>query len=487
MGYNRSVSIQPDTCYDALAARDPRFDGLFFVGVATTGIYCRPVCTARTPGRDRCSFYRTAVAAERAGFRACFVCRPELAPGTGDTPPVDAIARLVARATRWIDEGFLNNGTVDALASGLGVSARHLRRAMEQTLGVSPVQLAQSRRLALAKRLLQDTHLRHADIAFAAGFGSVRRFNAAFAKRFARTPRDVRGEPSGAADTGPLTLRLDYRPPYDWPHMLAFLAPRATPGVERVDGDTYLRVVSLDGASGVIRIRPHGRRDALQVEVSAPLIGSLMRLVARLRRQLDLDARPDVIVGCLSRDRLLAPALARRPGLRVPGGFDACETAVRAVLGQQVSVRGATTVAGRLVQRFGAPLAAPADGLTHRFPEAGVLAAADPAEIASLGMPRARAETVRAIAGAMAGVEDADDPISRLREIRGVGDWTAQYVAMRALRDPDAFPAGDLVIRRVLGGVTTAAARRMSARWRPWRAYAALALWAGAGAGDPDP
>lgn len=489
--------LDPDACHAALVARDARFDGLFFVGVATTGIYCRPICPARTPGRERCSFYRWAAAAERAGFRACLRCRPELAPGArglDEGAAVDAIARLVEHAAALIDEGFLNERGVDELAARLGVSARHLRRATEARLGVSPVELAQSRRLALAKLLLHDSRLGLTELAHASGFASVRRFNAAFRARFARAPSELRREHASAAAGPALRLRLDFREPHDFARLLAFLGARAIPGVEQVRADAYQRVVHLDGRTGLLRVARDARPGALRVELSPALSPVLMPLVARLRRVFDLDARPDQIARDLGRDPLLAPHLRRRPGLRVPGSFDDFEIAVRAVLGQQVSVRAATTLAGRLVARFGVALAdlatsdpttsdlSPSE-LTHRFPTAAELAARGPAELAAIGLPAARAATLHALARAFSGGplrEPPGDPerfAAVLRTIPGIGEWSAQYLVLRGLHHPDAFPAGDLVLRKALGGLGPRAVTARAEGWRPWRAYAAMHLW----------
>jgi AraC family transcriptional regulator of adaptative response / DNA-3-methyladenine glycosylase II len=474
-----------DACYAALAARDARFDGLFFVAVATTGIYCRPVCTARTPRRDRCSFYRSSAEAERAGYRACLRCRPELAPGHA---PVDAVPRLVAGAAALIDDGFLNEHGVDALADMLGVSARHLRRATEEQLGVSPVELAQSRRLALAKQLLHDTSLGLAELAHASGFASVRRFNALFRQRFGRAPSDLRRGPPAS---GPgLTLRLDLREPFDWPRLRGFLAARAIPGVEHVDGDTYRRIVHLGGHTGELGLRPGERRGTMHAEISLTLAPVLMPLVVRVRRLLDLDAHPERITDALAQDPTLAPLVRRRPGLRVPGAIDPFEMAARAILGQQVSVKAATTLAGRLAQRLGTPVDGMSDGLTHRFPTAAEVAARSVDELAQLGLPGTRAACLRAVAGAFVDgrlpgpLADPASFAATLCELPGIGDWTAQYLVLRALHHPDAFPAGDLVIRKALGGITQAAATRRAEAWRPWRAYATVHLWTAFSEGD---
>jgi len=488
-----------DARYEAMATRDPRFDGVFFVAVSTTGIYCRPICPARTPGRARCSFYETPVQAEAAGYRACFRCRPELAPGNAE---VDAVDQLVAAAAHRIAEGALNEASVDELAAELGVSARHLRRATEARLGVSPVALAQSRRLGLAKQLLQDTALSLTEIAFAAGFGSVRRFNAAFAEVMGSAPSRLRRTHAPEAAAGDaaavLTLRLDYRPPYEWAHVLRFLGARAIPGVEAVDGDAYRRVVREAGAVGVICVRRAAGRPALSLAVSPSLVPVLMPLVARVRRMFDLDARPDRIARVLGRDRTLAPLVDARPGLRVPGAIDSFEMAVRALLGQQVSVAAATTLAGRFAAALGEPYAG-GERLTHRFPTAREVAAAGPEAIARIGLPAARARAVHAVARAVAdgavrldGVRELERFVADLVALPGVGPWTAHYLAMRALHLPDAFPAADLGVRKALvarAGAELPSAREVEQRaeaWRPFRSYAAIHLWTSLGAADDD-
>jgi AraC family transcriptional regulator of adaptative response / DNA-3-methyladenine glycosylase II len=473
------VILDPATCYRAVCARDGRFDGLFFVGVTTTGIYCRPVCRARTPGRDRCVFFGTRAEAEREGFRACFRCRPELAPGQG---PVDALPRLVERAVARIEAGELNAGSVDDLARSLQVSGRHLRRALTAALGVGPVELAQSRRLALAKQLLQDTSLPLGELALASGFASVRRFNALFQARFGRPPSAVRRE-RGAGGAS-IALRLDHRTPYDWESILSFLAPRAIPGVEEVEGGVYRRTLRVGSRRGWVVVRLDSRQPALLADVSLSLAGSLMPVVARLRALFDLDAHPAVIDEHLSRDPAMRRLVNIRPGLRVPGAYDGFESAERAILGQQVTVGAATTLAGRVARRFGEPFETPFPGLSRLFPSADALAEGGEDDVASLGMPGARARAVLAVARAVArdGLRlepsaDVDLAMARLRELPGIGDWTAQYVAMRALGWPDAFPAGDLGVRTALGGVSARRAELVAERWRPWRAYAVMHLW----------
>lgn len=482
--------LDADACYRALAAHDARFDGLFYVAVSTTGIYCRPVCRARTPRRDRCTFYRLAVEAERAGYRACFRCRPELAPGGA---PVDAVPLLVARALSHIEEGYLNEHSIEELAGECGVSSRHLRRAVEEELGVAPVELAQSRRLSLAKQLLQDSSLPLADIALSSGFRSVRRFNALFQARFGRPPSAIRREHGDSSSPRAIRVRLDFRPPLDWDALLRFLEARSIPGVESVVKGEYRRTVRLGAKVGTVVVRRHPDRPAVIADVSFSLGSELMQIASRLRALLDLDAEPEVVAGHLRRDGRLRPLIARSPGLRVPGAFDTFEIVVRAVLGQRVSVRAATVFAGRLAGRFGTAL--PNEGgprsLTHVFPAPRSLAERGADEIASIGLPRARAETILAVArgfatGSMAlrRGDDVAEAMRRLEELPGIGPWTAQYVAMRALRFPDAFPASDLGVRKALGGVTAAGATRLSEPWRPWRSYAVMHLWSSLSTGE---
>lgn len=492
-----TVRLDPGPCYRALRARDPRFDGLFFVAVTTTGIYCRPICPARIPAADRCLFFAGAAEAERAGFRACFRCRPELAPGNGvasgaaEGAPVDALGRLVRAAAARIEAGYLNEGSVDELAHELGVTSRHLRRAMEATLGVTPIELAQTKRLALAKQLLHDTRLPLTAVALAAGFASVRRFNALFRARFGRPPSALRSE-SAARPRAPredvIALRLDYRPPLDWEALLGFLAGRVVAGVEQVRDGEYARVVTLGGPIGWVTVRRDERRPALRAEVSLSLASVLPEVVTRLRALFDLDAQPAVIAQHLAQDPLLEPLVRARPGLRVPGAFDGFEVAVRAVLGQQVSVAAATTLSRRLVDRFGEPRAAalvagPAS-LERTFPSAARLARTTVDEVASLGVPAARARSLIELAGAVARGDLTLDrhgsphlTIEQLVALPGIGPWTAHYIALRALRWPDAFPAADLGVRKALGVTTVRAAEQRAAAWQPWRAYAVMHLW----------
>lgn len=484
--------------YAALRARDARFDGVFFVGVRTTGIYCRPICPARLPKRENCDFFRTAAEAERHGFRACLRCRPELAPGHA---PVDARSRLTRGALERIQAGYLNDHDMGDLAATLGVSSRHLRRVLRSELGVSPVELAQTHRLAVAKQLLHDTAMPVSRVAFAAGFSSVRRFNALFAERFSRPPSAIRrGKPAskprdaeggdGRSDAPEvIEIRLDYRPPLAWEALLQFLALRATPGIEAVRGDTYRRFVDAGGngdGGGWVEVAPVRDRSSLRASIPVVLVSRLPRVVAGLRRLLDLDARPDVVAAHFEGDPEMGPRVARRPGLRVPGAYDPFELAVRTVLGQQITVAAASSLCGRLVRAFGngSDPTGGAMGRGRAFPAPDELASVPVDDVAGLGMPRSRARAVvelsRAVAGGEVDLRGAADPESaaeRLRALPGIGPWTVQYLLMRAYRWPNAFPASDLGIRRALGGVSTDEAENRSRPWEPWRAYAAVHLW----------
>ncbi|MCE9603485.1 MAG: helix-turn-helix domain-containing protein [Planctomycetia bacterium] len=431
------MHFDDDACYRALTARDTRFDGLFFVGVKSTGIYCRPVCTAKTPGRNRCRFFAVAALAEQAGFRPCLRCRPELAPGHA---PVDSARTIARAAAARIEAGALNDrGSLEELASGLGLSSRQLRRSVRKEFGVSPVELAQTNRLLLAKRLIAETQLPMVQVAFAAGFESVRRFNALFRSHYRLTPSTLRHSTSQGNAADCLRLTLAYRPPLDWAAMLGFLS------------------------------------------ALAPALPSLL---VRLRNLFDLDARPDIIAGQLALDPLLARLVELRPGLRVPGAFDSFELGIRAILGQQVSVRGASTLAGRFAERFGEAIETPWACLNRVTPTAAVLSAVRSGTLAGLGLPSARAESLRTFASAVSRGEIDLDPgpdptmiVGKLRELPGIGPWTAEYIAMRALRWPDAFPTGDLGLMKALGSSSAKAMEKAAEPWRPWRAYAAMHLW----------
>jgi AraC family transcriptional regulator of adaptative response / DNA-3-methyladenine glycosylase II len=480
------MQLDPATCFRAVASRDRRFDGRFFLGVSTTGIYCRPGCPARLPNAENVRFFATPAAAEGAGFRACQRCRPGATRGS---PAWAGSSTTVARALRLIEAGGLDATRVDDLAARVGVGERQLRRLFAEHLGASPAAVARSRRLHFGRALLDETRLSMTEVALAAGFTSQRRFNEAMRAAFGRTPTELRGARVGEAggDAGVVTLRVGARAPYDGRSVLDFLAPRAIPGVERVEGDVYTRSIRLGGRVAIARVdvtsgeaSARGRaRPGLAIALRGLAVTELFEAVERFSALFDVDADAHAIAAHLGRDPRLAPSVAARPGQRVPGAWDAFEIAVRAVLGQQVTVAHATALSGKLVAMFGARLDAPADGVTHLFPEAAALA---DAPIERIGMPAARAETIRAVARVAAeGALDVSLEGGALERLRGVGPWTAAYVAMRADKDPDAFPASDLALRKAVGGApgkaSAADVERAAEAWRPFRAYAAMHLW----------
>ena len=481
--------LDPQVCEQARLSRDARFDGLFFTAVTSTGIYCRPVCPAPSPKRENVTYFSNAAAAETAGFRPCLRCRPELSPGDDSWRRGDA---TVARALKLIDQGALAEAPLADLADRVGIGERQLRRLFVDRLGAAPLGVHGTRRLLFAKQLLTETMLPITEVALASGFGSLRRFNAAFLEAYRMAPRDLRRRPR--TDVGEvLTLRLGYRPPYDFESMLGFLSTRALPAVEVVDADSYARVIAPPDdapgqAPGWLRVSAWpGGEHALQLQLHGVAPSRLLSIVARLRRMFDLDADPQAIASVLSGDPKLGPLLQRRPGLRLPSGWDGFEIAVRAILGQQVSVAAARTLATRLAHRYGRALETPfAPGLEHIFPAPEALAEADLST--AIGVTRARADTIRNVARALLdGRVDfkpertLDDFVARWVALPGIGPWTAQYIAMRALGHPDAFPAEDLILRRVASDDDTAlTARALLARaeaWRPWRAYCVIHLW----------
>ena len=488
-----AVSLpDPTICEQARRSRDARFDGLFFTAVTTTGIYCRPTCPAPPAKARNVDYYPSAAAAEAAGFRPCLRCRPELSPADGSWRRGDG---TLARALKLIDEGFLAEAPLAALADRVHVGERQLRRLFTERLGAPPIGVHGTRRLLFAKQLLTETALPITEVALAAGFSSLRRFNACFRDAYGLAPRQLRQRP-GAATGDVLTLRLNYRPPYDFAAMLDFLRGRALPGVERVDADAYQRVVGDADAPGWLRVsrwqQAGDDTHALRLELHGGTPAQLLALVERVRRMFDLDADPQAIAEVLSRDGQLRPLLHARPGLRMPSGWDGFEIAVRAVVGQQVSVTAARTITARLAQRHGTPLppAMATSGLLLRFPTPGQLAEAD---LSGIGLPTARAATIRAISRALVdGHVDfraggtLDEFVERWTALPGIGPWTAHYIAMRALGHPDAFPAGDLVLHKQLLAsdelaatprLRTAALARRAEAWRPWRAYAVIHAW----------
>jgi AraC family transcriptional regulator of adaptative response / DNA-3-methyladenine glycosylase II len=478
-----------DVCYRALQSRDARFDGVIFVGVKSTGIYCRPICPARTAKFSNCTFYGSAAAAQDAGFRPCLRCRPESAPelaswrGTSNT---------VSRALTLITEGALDgkSASVERLATRLGVGERQLRRLFLQHLGASPMSVAQTRRVLFAKQLIHETRMPMTEVALAAGFGSVRRFNETFQNLFHRPPSALRRKTSVTADDG-VTLRLRYRPPYDWESIINFLQTRAIPEVEIVENSHYFRTVEVNGSSGTIEVFHEPERQNICVKIRFPNVRSLPAIVARVRRLLDIGADIETIDAQLSRDPLLTPLIAQRPGLRAPGGWDGFELAVRAILGQQISVTAARRLAGQVVALHGKPLpkaCVARPDLSRLFPTAERLAKV---KSIGLGMPAARLAALKAMAEAAVADRNlfrqagsVEEAINRLKTIRGIGEWTAQYIALRAIREMDAFPATDIGLLRgaaLLDKTTKFTARVLLDRaefWRPWRAYAAQHLWA---------
>jgi AraC family transcriptional regulator, regulatory protein of adaptative response / DNA-3-methyladenine glycosylase II len=479
-----------DTCYRALQSRDPRFDGLIYVGVKTTSIYCRTVCPARTAKYENCTFYSSAAAAQEAGFRPCLRCRPETAPefaswrGTSNT---------VSRALALINEGALDGErkSVDALAERLGVGERQLRRLFHQHLGASPIAVAQTRRVLFAKHLIHETQMPMTEIALASGFNSLRRFNEVFHSLFHRPPSALRRKSSVSrpnAEEG-ITLNVRYRPPYDWESMLNFLRARAIPGVEIVESNCYWRTVEINGSIGTVRVSHLPKKNNLSVTIQFPNVQALPAILIRVRRVFDVGADIETIDAHLSNDSHLAPFVARRPGLRAPGGWDGFELAIRAIFGQQVTVVAARRLAGQLVSLHGKPvprLLETHPGLTHTFPTAKRVASVESIE---LGMPQARIRTLKAMAEAairdpnlfrpLGTIEEA---IAQLRAIPGIGEWTAQYIALRAIRETDAFPTSDIGLLRGIAKVdgeptTPTSLLQRAETWRPWRAYAAQHLW----------
>ena len=475
------IKLDAAACERARLARDARFDGRFFTAVVSTGIYCRPVCPAPSPKSANVRYYPSAAAAAEAGFRPCLRCRPEASPGT---PGWTGAPSSVSRGLRLIAESALDEGSVEDLAGKLGMGSRHLRRLFLEHLGATPVAIAQTRRVHFAKRLIDETDLPMTEVAMASGFGSIRRFNATFRGLYGRSPSELRRH-EGARTPGQYEFRLEYRPPYDWDALIAFLAARATPGVESVTPEEYRRTITLDGEAGAITVGPargnalfnsaqdapgarrldglvsagpRAGRFALLAHIRFPRAAALFRIVERIRRIFDLGADPAAISAALKKDPQLRPMIAGHPGLRVPGCWDGFELAVRAVLGQQVSVKAATTLAGRLASAFGAETQ---EGIL--FPTAESLAEAD---LSRIGLTSARVRTIHALAQAVTkglAIEDT----AGLTSIPGIGEWTAQYIAMR-LGEPDAFPGTDLYLR---------AHASRSESWRPWRAYAALHIW----------
>ncbi|QLF94022.1 DNA-3-methyladenine glycosylase 2 family protein [Pseudomonas sp. ABC1] len=474
-----SLLLDHRQCEQARLARDPRFDGVFYTAVLSTGIYCRPVCPARPPKPENVQYYPSAAAAAAAGFRPCLRCRPELAPQAQQA----LFEHNLQRGLALINDGFLQEQSITDLAHRLGLSSRQLQRLFVERLGATPSQVHATQRLLMAKQLLSETSLSITDVAMAAGFNSLRRFNAAFLAGCAMPPSALRRQQERTTGNG-LTLRLGYRPPLDFPAMLAFLRRRAIPGVERIGEDSYERVTGSPEQPGHLRVSADPQRPELRLHLENVPALMIPDLVRRVRRIFDLDADLRLVHASLASEPLLAKGIARRPGLRVPGGWDGFEVAVRAVLGQQVSVAAATTLARRLVERFGIVLPGMPEGLDRHFPSPADLVEA---ELEQIGLPRTRASTLRNLARAclegrldFSAGQSLETFVQRCIALPGIGPWTAHYMALRALGQPDAYPAGDLILRQMLGEDCTLSERQSEARsqaWRPWRAYAVLHLW----------
>jgi AraC family transcriptional regulator of adaptative response / DNA-3-methyladenine glycosylase II len=477
------VILNADQCYQSVLTRDSRFDGRFFVAVKTTRIYCRPICRVKPPLRKNCTFYTHAAEAEVAGYRPCKQCRPELAPGRST---MDISSQLARSTASYINQDFLADHSLEELAIQLGITDRQVRRVFRDEFGVSPIEYWQTQRLLLAKQLLTDSRLPVASVALASGFQSLRRFNFALKERYRMTPTELRKRQKDypAEHTSEFSFRLGYRPPFDWEHLLGFLARRAIPQVETVAHGAYLRTVRLSRQgtehTGFLEVRNEPEKRMLTVRLSDALAPVCVMVLERVKRLFDLEADVAAI------NQVLGPLAKDRPGLRVPGSFDGFEMAVRAILGQQISVLGARTLAGRIVARFGTPISVPVESLSYLFPSAARMARATVDEIGRLGIIGRRAETIVALARAISRGELSLEPgnrvegtLKQLRKIPGIGDWTVQYLAMRALSWPDAFPHTDLGIGKALGEKNPRKILELTEKWRPWRAYAALHLWAG--------
>lgn len=479
--------IDADAAYNALISRDPRFDGVFFVGVTSTGIYCRPICPVKKPKRENCRFFESAELAEKASFRPCLRCRPESAPGNA---PVDNAHRIADWMVHRINEGIAEDGGgLEEIAAELEISSRQLRRIIQKELGVSPIELLQTRRLLLAKQLLTETALPVTEIAFASGFASLRRFNDAFSRQYRMPPTRLRKEAATTPDAevnfaNTSILQLSYRPPYDWEAILEFLLHRMMRDVEYITEGSYSRTVRLGRHTGWITVTHAPEKHALMVKFTHSLTPVLPVLLGRLRNLFDLTARPDLIATHLMKDKALRPSLVKHPGLRVPGAFDGFEMAVRAIIGQQITVKAATTVACRFADAFGEKIETPFPELSRLSPLAERVAQASVDEVARLGIVNARSRSILTLAQAFSSgalkLDAGDNPeraIDQLVALPGIGQWTAHYIAMRALRWPDAFPKGDIAICNNLGDISAKQAEEMSEAWRPWRSYAVIHIW----------
>ena len=478
--------LNTDEYEDARQSRDPRFDGRFFVGVLTTGIYCRPICPVRIPKKENIQLYRSAAGAAEAGFRPCLRCRPESSPGT---PAWIGAPYKVSRALQLIAKGLLDEGSVDALAAQLSIGPRQLTRLFQQHVGASPVAVVQTQRLHFAKKLIDETRLPLSEVCFAAGFGSVRRFNAVFQNTYGRSPRELRArrKRDRVAVSGTIEVRLSYRPPLDWNAMLRYLEYRKIPGVEAIDFATnaYARTIVVDGQAGDIRVQFSAADSFAVLQINFPDTRHLYHIVERVRLLFDLKADSEEIDRFFRQDKLLKQVVKNNPGTRVTGCWDGFEVTVRAILGQQVTVKAATTLAGRVANRHGKSYTGANPQLTRTFPSAGHMAEAD---LDGMGIVGQRIDAIHAVATKIVrneigfdGVLETDAFVKSICEIKGIGAWTAHYIALRVLNDPNAFPHSDLILRRAAApSGETLTPKSLLARaeaWKPWRAYAVILLW----------
>jgi AraC family transcriptional regulator, regulatory protein of adaptative response / DNA-3-methyladenine glycosylase II len=487
VSYGFVMSLDQDECYRAICARDPRYDGRFYICVHTTGIFCRPICPARTPLRKNVQFVETAEAAIQLGFRACKRCRPEVKAGSSAW---DLTAASIKRALRMIDSGALDDQSVEQFAGKLGVGARHLRRLVKSALGVAPNRLALARRAAFARGLIEGSNLAMTEVAAASGFRSLRRFNDVVQTEFGATPTQLREKSNSSSAGGAMTLTLKAKGAADWPSLVQFYAARIIPGLESVREERYVRALRVGGALAVIAVE-QGAGEALNVSVTGAKVGELYAITGRVRRALDLDTDVAAIAKALSVDKTLKPAMSRIRSLRLPGAWDPFELAVRAMLGQQISVKAARTLAGRIVSQFGEalPPSLQGHGPTQAFPTAATLAGVQAEDFMALGLTTSRAKALCGLANAVAAdaaifapAGSLDALIQKLCALEGVGPWTAHYIALRAFGESDAFPASDLGLRKAYGALTGALPsaqelERAAAKWSPWRGYAAQALW----------
>lgn len=476
--------LNPDDYENARQSRDPRFDGRFFVGVITTGIYCRPVCPVRIPLKKNVQLFPSAAAAAAAGFRPCLRCRPESSPGT---PAWSGSSWKVSKALQLIDLGYLDDSSVDSLAQELDVTTRQLSRLFRKHIGASPIEVAQTRRLHFAKKLIDETDLPLAEVCFSSGFGSIRRFNAVFVATYQRSPQELRKRRKKSENLAgnPICMTLSYRPPFDWKAMLEFLKIRHIPGVEHVTENSYARTIAIDGVCGDFKVEFSERSTDLKVEINFPASRSLYSIIDRIRSLFDLRADSVQIEEFFRQDKILKPVVKNYPGMRVPGAWDGFEVAIRAILGQQVTVAAATTLAGRIAKEFGAAYSGGSPHLSHVFPSAQVIAQAD---LNGLGIVGARVNAIKTLAQQVANdeisincTESTDVFLKKICTIKGIGEWTGYYIAMRALNDPNAFPYSDLILCRAATvpgkTLTPKTLLSLSTSWQPWRAYAVILLW----------